>query len=163
LSIPALPAGLYKLVVSGTHNYSSISQTADILVPASQLTINDLFATSGLIIGVASAASGLISAFAVYFVNRLRMRNLGNAMTRIANEYKKYKKTTDQADKYKYIDRFENMREEFLEILQKGKIDENKYQMLDEKISEYVKVIYDDLAKISQKNPPNTRMRRSPI
>jgi len=121
----------------------------DILVPASQLTFTDFFQTSGIIIGVASGLSGLISALAIYFVNRFKTKNLGNAMTRIVYEYKKYKKTTDQVDKYKYIDRFENMREEFLEILQKGKIDENKYQMLDQKISEYVKVIHDDLAKIS--------------
>jgi hypothetical protein len=155
-SVKPLPTGLYRLIVQGKDNYSSISQAQDILIPVHQITISDLFATSGLIIGVASGVSGLVSALAVYVVSRIRIKNLGNFMTRIINEYKKYKKTTDQVERHKYISRFENMREEILEMLQKGKIDENKYQMLDQKISSYIEGIRSDLGRTGNDNHSGT-------
>lgn len=147
LSIPPLSAGLYKLIIRGIGNYSSINQTKDIVLRPHQLTINDLLPASGAIIGIASGVSGVISGLAVYIVNRFRIRNLSNAMTAIVNKYKNYKESPDENNKGKYIHQFEDMREEVLKLLQKGKIDENKYKMLDDQISSYIQNISKDLEK----------------
>jgi ribosomal protein L19E len=89
----------------------------------------------------------VITGLAVYIVNRFRIRNLSNAMTAIVNKYKNYKESPDENNKGKYIHQFEDMREEVLKLLQKGKIDENKYKMLDDQISSYIQNISKDLEK----------------
>lgn len=81
--------------------------------------------------GVVIAAGGLVGA--TLFRNRKR-RTLSNYLARIDSTYNEF-----AVDREECRTRLERLKTDVIEMLNKGRIDEGHFLMLDEKISEYMK------------------------
>ncbi len=81
--------------------------------------------------GVVVAAGGLVGA--TLFRNKKR-RTLSNYLARIDSTYNEF-----AVDREECRTRLDRLKSDVIEMLNKGKIDEGHFLMLDEKISEYMK------------------------
>jgi len=80
--------------------------------------------------GIALSGGGIIIGF--YHKNRKR-RTLSSYITKIDSTYKEYALNRNEC-----ITRLEQLKQDIIQLLNKGKIDESHFQMLDEKIKDYL-------------------------
>jgi len=97
--------------------------------------------TISTVIGTGAAATGAIVTVPGVMKTRKQSKFLAIYLLKIHNKYNELKKTktkpTDQ-NKNEYQDFLETLRCDIIHLLQNGRISENHYKMLDDRITEYL-------------------------
>ena len=132
-----LPPGKYELLVQPIqYPYSQLRLINDFLILKHQLTSEELITYTGSIVGLGVAVIGIVTKIPPYLTSKKQKSVLRQWLIDMNYIYKKYKKDTQQC-----LENLENLKNSLIQMLYKGKINEDQYEMLDKKVSDYIEKV----------------------
>ena len=105
----------------------------DFIILKHQLTSEELITYTGSIVGIGVAVIGIITKIPPHLTSKKQKFTLRQWLIDMNYIYRKYKNDSQQC-----LENLENLKNNLIQILYKGEINEDQYEMLDRKISGYI-------------------------
>jgi PKD repeat protein len=144
------PKGTYSVSAQPTEDstYSDLKVFRDFNAVGHELTLNELITYVGGIVAIGGTILGVIIKVPDYFKEKKQRSNFCSFVAKINNIY-----DISYRNKKELLEHLNEIRNDVLRLLNRGEIDQEQYQILEEKISKYT----DEMNQISEMLPDHSQ------